>query len=253
MRLEKINDNQIRITLTGEDLERRQIRLSELAYGSDKAQSLFRDMMAQAQKKLGWNADNIPLMIEAIPVGKDSITLLITKVEDPEELDTRFARFSPSAGNGGPKVRIGDADDILNLIRRLYDAKQKASSPAENEAQKKPAKTEKPARKSVSQPAGRIEFARLYRFRTLDLLIDAAKVLGASYDSENTLYKTGGARPYSLILKKGAHTPEEFNKICNVLSEYGESLSCTASREASLREHGRLLMKDRALQDLAGL
>ena len=33
-------------------------------------------------------------MIEAIPMSNDSIQLVITKVDDPEELDTRFSRFS---------------------------------------------------------------------------------------------------------------------------------------------------------------
>ena len=42
----------------------------------------------------GFEADNIPLMIEAIPVSADSIILIITKVEDPEELDTRFSKFT---------------------------------------------------------------------------------------------------------------------------------------------------------------
>ena len=48
MKIEKINDNQIRCTLTSEDLESRRIRLSELAYGSEKAKALFHDMMKQA-------------------------------------------------------------------------------------------------------------------------------------------------------------------------------------------------------------
>ena len=49
MKIEKINDNQIRCTLTREDLENHQIRISELAYGTEKAKKLFRDMMQQAQ------------------------------------------------------------------------------------------------------------------------------------------------------------------------------------------------------------
>ena len=48
MKIEKINDNQIRCTLTREDLENHQIRISELAYGTEKAKKLFRDMMQQA-------------------------------------------------------------------------------------------------------------------------------------------------------------------------------------------------------------
>ena len=37
MKIEKINENQIRCTLTRQDLEDHQIRLSELAYGTEKA------------------------------------------------------------------------------------------------------------------------------------------------------------------------------------------------------------------------
>ena len=88
MKIEKINENQIRCTLTKSDLEERHIRLSELAYGSEKAKDLFRDMMQQANTEFGFEADNIPLMIEAIPVSADSIILIISKVEDPEELDS---------------------------------------------------------------------------------------------------------------------------------------------------------------------
>ena len=98
MKIEKINDNQIRCTLTREDLENHQIRISELAYGTEKAKKLFRDMMQQAQIQFGFEADNIPLMIEAIPVSTESIILIITKVEDPEELDTRFSKLLHSEG-----------------------------------------------------------------------------------------------------------------------------------------------------------
>ena len=99
MKIEKINENQIRCTLTREDLETHQVNLKELAYGSEKAKKLFRDMMQQAQMQFGFEADNIPLMIEAIPVNLDSIILIITKVEDPDELDTRFSKFSPYKEN----------------------------------------------------------------------------------------------------------------------------------------------------------
>ncbi len=83
MKIEKISDNQIRCTLTRADLADRQLQLSELAYGTEKAKSLFRDMMQQAAFEFGFEAEDIPLMIEAIP-SADSIVLIITKVEDPE-------------------------------------------------------------------------------------------------------------------------------------------------------------------------
>lgn len=35
-------------------------------------------------------------MIEAIPTSRDSIILLINKVDNPDELDERFSMFGPS-------------------------------------------------------------------------------------------------------------------------------------------------------------
>ena len=61
MKIEKVNDHQIRCTLTKEDLADREIKLSELAYGTDKAKDLFRDMMQQASFEFGFEAEDIPV------------------------------------------------------------------------------------------------------------------------------------------------------------------------------------------------
>ena len=94
MKIEKISDNQIRCTLNKSDLIDRELKISELAYGTEKAKALFRDMIQQAFYEFGFEVDDIPLMIEAIPVSTECLILVITKVEDPDELDTRFSKFS---------------------------------------------------------------------------------------------------------------------------------------------------------------
>ena len=94
MKIEKISETQIRCTLSRQDLAERDLKISELAYGSDKAKDLFRELMVQASYECGFEAEDIPLMIEAIPVSGDCLVLVVTKVEDPDELDTRFSNFS---------------------------------------------------------------------------------------------------------------------------------------------------------------
>ena len=132
MKIEKINENQIRCTLTKEDLDSHQIRISELAYGTEKAKKLFRDMMQQAQIQFGFEADNIPLMIEAIPVSPESIILIITKVEDPEELDTRFSKFAPFRGKEQTDtLQLDGADNIIDIFQKLCEAKLKSSQKKE--------------------------------------------------------------------------------------------------------------------------
>ena len=92
---------------------------------------------------------------------------------------------------------------------------------------------------------------RLYRFRDLDTVIRAAHVLQNSYSGYNSLYKNAEGHEYLLTISKSAHTPEEFNKICNMLSEYAVGLKYTPGNEAFFEEHLECIVADEALQKLA--
>lgn len=52
MKIEKINENQIKCTLNKNDLASRQIKVSELAYGTEKAKLLFQDMSSRLPANL---------------------------------------------------------------------------------------------------------------------------------------------------------------------------------------------------------
>ena len=75
MRLEKVNENQIRCILTKEDLDMRQLKISEIAYGSAKAKMLFKDVMQQASYEFGFESDNIPLMINSFKASAPTISI----------------------------------------------------------------------------------------------------------------------------------------------------------------------------------
>ena len=178
MKIEKINDRQIRCTLTREDLASRELKLSELAYGSDKAKALFQDMMQLAARDFGFEADNIPLMIEAIPVSMDTIVLIITKVEDPDELDTRFAKFTPEDSEpdddfslSSLRDKIEGADDVLGLIRKITEAKKQAAAKAAakktSEAAASDSEQEDPQNASETEEELR-NLTRFYLFHSLD-------------------------------------------------------------------------------------
>ncbi len=241
MKIEKLNDNQIKCTLTKSDLADRQIKLSELAYGSEKAKSLFRDMMLQASAEFGFEANDIPLMIEAIPMPNECVVLIITKVNEPEELDTRFSKFSPSnadtldAITEPKKVAAPEgADEIIDIFKRLVEQHLKAVPEEEKE----------------DAATADIDLTRLYSFDDLESVIDAAHILKDYYHGENCLYRNTLKKTYYLVLRKSSHTPEEFNKICNILTEYAASEPYTKSLEAYMAEHYELMIKKDALQKL---
>ena len=48
MKIEKVSENQLKLTLTKADLVERDISLDDLIHPTEKAQRLFRDIMEQA-------------------------------------------------------------------------------------------------------------------------------------------------------------------------------------------------------------
>lgn len=212
MKLERLSENQIRCTLYKSDLADKELHLTELAYGTDKAKELFRELMQQASSELGFEVDNVPLMIEAIPVSPECLILVITKVDDPEELDTRFSRFTrPSdvddsyeddeededsdgglgladEADGESIVEDNPVNGLLKAIGGLAEdlsglMSGKGVKPTQTNPSASDRRTEIP--QAVEQP----EIFRIYAFKNLDQVILSAKLVKGIYDSENSLYK----------------------------------------------------------------
>lgn len=253
MKIEKVNEQQIRCTLTREDLRNRELKISELAYGTEKAKSLFRDLMQQAAYECGFEAEDIPLMIEAIPLNAECIVLIVTKVEDPEELDTRFAKFAPSVhededfdmdetdDNEALMEAFADsADEVLNLLRRMGGAEEAESS----------AKTG--ARGGAQPPqAGREKSpSRLFSFRSLREVTRLARVAGSSYQGSDSLYKEENSGAYLLLLDPAETDAADYNRLCSLISEYAKSEKTAGATHAYLEEHCDPLIKGNALEVL---
>lgn len=264
MRIEKVNDNQIRCTLTKEDLADRQLKLSELAYGTEKAKTLFRDMMQQANAEFGFEAENIPLMIEAVPVSADTIILIITKVEYPEELDTRFSQFSPASeddleesdDNDSENVpTLEGAEDILNLFKKLKSDKSDRAigTPSKKDFVPLEHAIKKATEEKKENFTAPVDLAKLFVFNQLDDITRSARILCGFYHGTNDLYRNSATKKYYLFIHKSDHSPEEFNKVCNILSEYSSQEKYTKAAEAYYAEHFKTIVSPDAIQVLGTL
>lgn len=251
MKIEKVNDHQIRCTLTRADLADRQLKLSELAYGTEKAKDLFRDMMQQASAKFGFEAEDIPLMIEAIPLNGDCIVLIITKVEDPEELDTRFSKFAPSLHDSDEGTEdflnsADAADEVLDLFRRVQKSRQEKSGTDT----KQPASLISKETESTAEEEQE-DFVRLFSFDSLYHLTTVSHQLASFYQGVNSLYKDSASARYYLVISQKRQEPENFNRLCNILSEYGQLERYSKAHEAFMAEHYELLIANNAIQALS--
>ena len=245
MKIEKISEIQIRCTLTKKDLADRQIGLGDLTYGAPKARELFRDMMELAFSEFGFEAEDIPLMIEAMPLPGESLVLVITKIENPDELDTRFSRLTPYQGAKAEepeKLPAPGADEVLNAFSQIHKILKDAAREAAGKQQ------EPGTPKEV-----KVHLTRIYSFRSLEEVIRMARTLSPYYSGKNSLYKKEDAGLYYLIAQKSGHTPEEFNKICNMITEYSSLVPAAYAAAENIREHCELIIADNAVEVRAGM
>jgi adapter protein MecA 1/2 len=255
MKIEKISDNQIRCTLSKSDLIDRELKISELAYGTEKAKALFRDMIQQAFYEFGFEVDDIPLMIEAIPVSTECLILVITKVEDPDELDTRFSKFSSFSVHENADKNDAEEDSYADEIINSFDQSEDEFSDDLEESSKEDVLDDQITSQAEASPkAGAhipAKLIKIYSFRSLQEVIDLANIMLGIYKGCNTLYKNPVNSTYYLVISISDHTPEEFNKICNIISEYGKVERATYASSTYYNEHFEVIVKNQALQILS--
>ncbi len=259
MKLERISENQIRCTLTRSDLADRELKISELAYGTEKAKALFREMMMQASDELGFEADNIPLIIEAVPISNECIMLIVTKVEDPEELDTRFSKFTPfpdeqDTADDEDDVIYTGAEEILDIFKRLSsDILAKAADTgmlhqaAANDSGSLPG-----AAADEESEDSQLLF-RIYEFRTLEDVSHLSTLLPEDHACGNTLYKNPKNQHFYLVLSNKGVSASIFNGICRLASEFGTCQKASANTLYYYDEHYETMIRENALQILRSL
>ncbi len=266
MKIERVNDHQIRCTLTRDDLAKRDLKITELAYGTEKAKELFQDMMQQANIEFGFEAEDTPLMIEAIPINSECIVLVITKVDDPDELDTRFSNFAPSLRDEEDEDEDdGDEDyyddefdededdeeDVMSLFKRLQhsnmsDYMDSPMSP-QSDSKKVKEKTGGPKKKDLPGRKG----SRIFSFDSLHEVTKFAKIVSRKFNGNNTLYKNEALGKYYLILHQGDLDNAVFANICSLLTEYGKTELGSTADEHYLAEHYTVVIGGSAVQTLS--
>jgi len=218
MKIERISDNQIKFILTESDLSQRNMRLHELSYGSEKAQELFREIMERATVECNFHTTNeTPLIIEAIPVSRDGIMIIVTKVARSEDLEERFG-YPPVLG------------DFKNGARQM----QKKKPDADDAAAKPPKNAPK-----VMPPAKQI----IFEFLTLENVTSGAARLHGNYAGGSALYKHNAK--YYLVIENDHFKLSAAQE--NILKEYSNKFSSLDISKMFLLEHGEIIVDKNAI------
>lgn len=218
MKAERINKNQIRFTLTKADLQARQLKITDLSYGSDKTKALFDDMMQQAVSEFGFDTSSgKPLMIEAIPISDESLMITITQVNGHEDLMSMFRSNIPGADMGP----------------------EESAFPFEKQEQNDP-------------PAAGKETIIVYTFSSFADVLAVARLVNPGLRLRNQLYRGESDGQYYLKIHY-TRSNSQIRYVMTLLTEYCSAVSKDPLWISHMEEHNTLSVQTRALQKLAAM
>ncbi len=211
MKIERISENQLKLTLTKDDLVERDIKLEDLIQPSEKTQRLFHDIMEQALDECDFVAENTPLMVEAVPMGIDGIMIIVTKT-------------AKEKGEGSPADLFSQAHDLRRWKKKPLDTLEHTDEKNSD--------------------------ILIFSFLALDDVIQVSLRLDGSFNGESGLYKNEG-RFFLVLQGNTYTSEETADDLELVLKEYGQKHVSTPLAKYYLLEHGEVIIPDQAVKALA--
>lgn len=206
MRLQKVNEHEIRCVINAQDLEAHQITMKQLRYGTKETQELFKEVVSKAIAEYNFNTEGLPLMIEAIPMSPQELLLIISAVEDAEELDPHFADFADvdaESDDRKQEPRFLEAEAVEALAIKAF----------------------------------------VLWFRDIEAAARFCKHVPL-YGGRSTLYRCPEGGFYMAVTRPDDMSAKDFNMFVNSSSEYGTVVPESAVLYAQLKEHGTPVMED---------
>lgn len=205
MKFNMVNDDKLQIIISKEDMEKHDMQKWDLTPHNPDAQKLFYEIMEQAREACGFD------------VGNNAQLMIEAYPMTGESLLLTVTKLK----GGQPRLPFDlDIDEFGQaLLEELGRIDEELPVVADEEA--------------------------VYRFETLEDVIQAAHLLKLSYDGDSQLlrYKTS----YYLVLREKEWLTDSG---IAVLTEFGDEIHTVS---AFFEEHGQTVMAERALEILTAL
>lgn len=211
LKIEKINESQIKLILTQADLSERDIKLEDLTMPSEKTQALFHDIMEKALEEYDFISENTPLMVEAVPVGLDGIMIIVTKID---------AKNSEVLG-----TKMLSQQKDLRRFRRKPLVFQEAEADKNSDI-------------------------LIYSFSKLDDVIDFSLRISDTYHDASSLYKLHD-RYFMVLQIKQDGDENKAEELELILGEYGQKHISIQLSKYYLLEHGETIIENKAVTILS--
>ena len=126
MKIEKINDDKIRITLNIDDLKEKNIDFHSFMANPIESQDLFLDMLETAEKEVGFVTKNYKIILDALFTSEGNFILTVTR--DSCNLPKKkiaVRRKSSILNNSIAIYSFAQFEDVISFCKYIYPLQNK--------------------------------------------------------------------------------------------------------------------------------
>ena len=133
MRIERIDENKIKITVFGDDVRSWNVDLKNFTENTREAQDMFRFALKQAEQDVDFTVGQSQLLVETMPDEDNGFVLIVSKIESEAALSealhragnqAKTAEFRPRRRSRNvPLLRIfkfRDFEDVCRGVEEIY-------------------------------------------------------------------------------------------------------------------------------------
>ncbi len=125
MKIEKLDENKIKITFNSEYLKTNHISVHSFMSNSIESQNLLENMLIMAEKEVGFSTENYKISIEALTQNKDLFTLIVSRFSDApnikEKARLRISRKSASFENHISLFKFNSLENFFIFSKFLLE------------------------------------------------------------------------------------------------------------------------------------
>lgn len=252
MKFERVDDNTIKCFLSFKEMEEYDVEYKDFITRTEKAQDLMHEIIKQAQDEVGYEPPQFAFEMQIMMVPDQGIVLTFSEKEPFDIHDTgKVNAFLEHLKDFVGRLTeykdgmSGNKSGLENLLMGKSQGKSANSAPAERTDKAAPSNG-KDIKSSTAKSTEITE--AVFAFANLVQVMSFADALPANIRITSELYKMDG--DYYMHITKGGASYDRYSKVCVVALEFGELYRADKGCDEMLKEHGELLIAEKAHKKL---
>ena len=250
MDFRKIDDNTVQCRMTEEEMNEYGLQIEDFFTDQEKSRDFLEQIVEMAEEEVGYEVESGMVSMQLMRMPDNSLTITFTD-RGEDGLQSMLHQIQQLAGMIDEVVNEdNDESQDLNEVsgkkeKEVHSASTELDKKKQKEYQKHMREIEKLQQEKEKR---KLNAAKVYEFRSFTDLEQFASDYQTNKNISSKVYRDKQAGKYYLLVKKGKLKMEEYQNLCNRLSDYGSLCSEQPFVEQYCKEHFECLIAKHAMK-----